>query len=113
MPDFKVRPPVFSFTGRIRIELRAGASLNGQPVLTGLILKPTTRTSWCSSRKGSFTKIKYSLGTGHRESHLYTDSGNKIRNKLTRQVGDLIRQWQVFQFHETSQMRGTHYIMTI
>ncbi len=52
----------------------------------------------------------YQLGAGHLESHLYHDSGNKLRNKLCRRTGDLLKNWQVFQFHETSKMRPPHYI---
>ncbi len=105
--------PGFFFYGNRNygIDCELGLSLNGQPVTYGFVLKPNNEDQLVFVEERIVYEDKnYSLGSGHHESHLYTDSGNKIRNKLSRQIGDLIRQWQVFQFHETSQMRGTHYI---
>ncbi|MFA6658346.1 MAG: AAA family ATPase [Victivallaceae bacterium] len=48
----------------------------------------------------------YSLGIGHRESHLNCDN----HGGLCRRIAAQLTKWQVFQFHETSQIRGLHYI---
>ena len=105
--------PGFFFYGNrtYGVDCELTLALKGQPMTYSFILKPNSDDQLVFTEEKVVHEDKsYSLGSGHRESRLYMDSGNKIRNKLSRQVGDLIRQWQVFQFHETSQIRGTHYI---
>jgi len=105
--------PGFFFYGNRHygIDCELNLCLGDRPVTYGFILKPNNENQLVfTEEKIVYGDKNYPLGIGHRESHLYVDSGNKIRNRLSRQVGDLIRRWQVFQFHETSQMRGSHYI---
>lgn len=45
---------------------------------------------------------QYSLGSGHRESHLELESGDWSED-VAYYVQKGIRQWQVFHFHDTSQ----------
>ncbi len=105
--------PGFFFYGNRNygIDCDLSLSLNEQPVGYEFILKPNNEDQLVfTEEKIVYEEKSYSLGIGHRESHLYVDSGNKVRNKLSRQVGEMMKKWQVFQFHETSKMRSTHYI---
>lgn len=50
--------------------------------------------------------VVHSLGVGHRESRLNCENYSGICCA----IADLLANWRVFQFHETSKMRNAHYI---
>jgi predicted ATPase len=62
--------------------------------------------SYCQTGRPWGTAPQYSLGVGHLESQLGRNSidvmGKKLPPKLATTIGGLMRDWQVFQFHDTS-----------
>jgi predicted ATPase len=62
--------------------------------------------SYCQAGRAWDTAPAYSLGVGHLESQLGRNThdvmGKKLPHKLAATIGGLMRDWQVFQFHDTS-----------
>lgn len=62
--------------------------------------------AYCQTGRPWNTAPIYSLGVGHLESQLGRSThdvmGKKLPPKLAATIGGLMRDWQVFQFHDTS-----------
>lgn len=101
--------PGFFFYGNrdCGINAKLTMELDNKPVIYQFKLKPNIEDQLIFIEENIIVDDAiHSLGVGHRESRLKCENYDGVCCCIAK----LLSNWRIFQFHETSKMRGAHYI---